>query len=80
MKIADNPKLLLIKDRIAIVKKRALTLDPKVEVANLKRQYVELSTMSNSFNSVFSSQGWIDNDSMGMQAMSKALNLSKSKV
>ncbi|QDK79553.1 hypothetical protein EXU85_13445 [Spirosoma sp. KCTC 42546] len=79
MKIADNPTSLLLKKRIAMLEERAITSDQKAEVARLKEKFNELSTIGDSFNSIFSSKGWIAYDSMDMRVMRKAIELSKSK-
>lgn len=43
------------------------------------REYDKLSTIGDSFNSTFSSRGWIAYESMDMRVMRKALKLSKSE-
>ena len=50
MKVADNPTTLLLKEKIAMLEVRANTPDQKSEVARLKKQFEELSTISDTFN------------------------------
>jgi hypothetical protein len=79
MKIAHNPTSLLINERIAMLEERAVTPAQKAEVARLRKEYEELSTIGDSFNSTFSSKGWIAYDLLDIRVMRKALELSKSK-
>jgi hypothetical protein len=79
MRIADNPTSLLLKNKLAMLEEQATTSDERAEVARLRKKYEELSTISDFFNSTFSSKGWIAYESMIPGVMKRALDLSKSK-
>jgi len=79
MKIADNPTWLLLKKKLAMLEERATTPEKRAEVVRLRKEYEELSTISDSFNSSFSSRGWMAYDLMPVRVMKVALELSKSK-
>lgn len=79
MKIADNPAFQLLGNRLAMLEERAITPDQKAEVDRLKKIHLEISTLSDKFNSAFGSRGWIAYDALSLPVMKKALAIAKEK-
>ncbi|NID11311.1 hypothetical protein F7231_14135 [Fibrella aestuarina] len=77
-KIADQPSLASIKERIAQLEKLAVTEEQRYKLADFKGHFEKISTLPDRFNNAFSSRGWIAYDSLNEKIMEKALAILKS--